>query len=272
MDASPGTGLERVGADDLVTGDAVAVTLPTAGLGLRVLSGLIDVIARLVALAAISALLAARFDGLDGALTPAVVLCAVVGVLVVWPAVLETVTDGRTAGKWITGLRTVRSDGGPADARRFLARHLVGFVEIYALAGAPAAVAGAATARSLRVGDLVAGTVVARDRRRLALPDPLTMPPALARWAATADVAPLPPGLAARLRHVLREGGEYTPQARERLHADLLDRVLAHVSPPPPAAPPHEVLRAVLVRRRDLDAARLERERRLRERLFAGAR
>ena len=38
------SGTVGVGADDLVTGEAVALDLPHAGLGLRIVSGIIDLL------------------------------------------------------------------------------------------------------------------------------------------------------------------------------------------------------------------------------------
>ncbi|WP_226346624.1 RDD family protein [Agilicoccus flavus] len=255
--------------DELVTGEAVAVELPGAGLGLRVLSGLVDVVLAVVVLVVAVLLFGDVVSGLDEALGAGVGLVATVGVLVLLPAVTEHLTGGRTLGKRITGLRTVRADGGPADLRRYLTRHLIGFVEVWLLAGGPALVSALATARTQRLGDLAAGTVVTRDRRALRAPEPIVMPPALASWAAHAQIGALPPDLVARTRRLLRHGAQLDPDLRARLAGELAAQLSDHVAPPPPAgARDDDVCRAVLARRLDLDGARLDAQDRLRARLF----
>ena len=56
------------------------------------------------------------------------------------PAIIETMSHGRSLGKVTLGLRVVRDDGGPATARHALVRALIGYVEIYLLLGIPALV------------------------------------------------------------------------------------------------------------------------------------
>ena len=50
-------------------------------------------------------------------------------------------------------------------------------MEIWLVSGVPALVTAMATKKGKRVGDLVAGTYVVRDRFRLTLPPPVVMPP-----------------------------------------------------------------------------------------------
>ena len=59
---------------------------------------------------------------------------------------------------------------------------------VWALFGVPALLTALLSGRGKRLGDLVAGTYVVRDRVRLHLPWPATMPPPLAGWAARADI------------------------------------------------------------------------------------
>jgi hypothetical protein len=87
------------------------------------------------------------------------------------------------------------------------------------------------------------------------------MPPPLAQWAAGADLAALPPGLAIAVRQFLGRAQGLTPASRHELGQALLRSVLPHVSPPPPVGFHAEyVLAAVIADRRRRDGERLARE------------
>ncbi|RLV50620.1 RDD family protein [Nocardioides mangrovicus] len=252
--------------DELVTGEAVTLDLPPASIGLRVASGLIDIVAEVALL--VGAIFAATALASDEALLAVGSIVAVVGCLVVLPTVVETLTRGRSLGKLCLGLRTVRSDAGPISFRHALIRALVGFVEVFVLSGVPALISGLVSGKGQRVGDHVAGTYVVRTRVRLVLPPPVAMPPELAGWAAAADVAPLPDHLALAVRQLVARRDSLSPQSRTRLVAELAGQVAAYVAPPPPrGTAPEAFLAAVQAERRERDARRLAREAQLRERL-----
>ena len=170
-----------VGADDLVTGEAVALDLPHAGLGLRICSGLIDVVVGLVALYALQWVAYTLAGSGDDALIAAAITLAMVGALVAIPTTFETLTRGKTLGHLALGLRTVRDDAGPIHFRQALTRAMVGVVEIYGCLGMPALLCAVFNQRGKRFGDLLAGTYVVRDRQRVS-------PPARADAATPRDV------------------------------------------------------------------------------------
>ena len=121
MSLQPGATLGLT-ADDLVTGEAVALDLPAASLGMRMLSGLIDLFV-LQMLASVVLTVASMFVlRADDAVAAGIMLLATVAVLVGYPVTLETLTRGRTIGKLATGLRTLRDDGGPITFRHALNR------------------------------------------------------------------------------------------------------------------------------------------------------
>lgn len=257
-----------VGRDDLVSGEAVALDLPPANLGLRILSGLIDVVLSLGILWGLGWLLDKVFFDVDAALTAALgVLCLVTAVVVV-PTTVETASKGKSLGHLIVGLRTVRDDAGPIGFRHALSRALLGVVEIYSCFGFPALFTAAISQKSKRLGDMLAGTYVIRDRRRLEVPAPVDMPPQLAAWAGAADIATLPDPLAIMIRRFLGRREAMRPEPRERLARQLIFDVAPFVAPAPPPAPDEAVLCAVMAERRRRDSERLVREERLRERLL----
>jgi hypothetical protein len=96
------------------------------------------------------------------------------------------------------------------------------------------------------------------------------MPPPLASWARSADIASLPTGLALAVRQFLGRLPTLDPQARATIGTRLADQVSQYVAPaPPPGTPPEAYLAAVIASRRERDQARLGREAELRRRLTA---
>jgi uncharacterized RDD family membrane protein YckC len=258
-----------VGADDLVTGEAVALELPAAGIALRSLSGFLDVFIALVALwtgLVVASLMTPNADdAIIGVITTVLMALVFVGI----PTTMETLTRGRSVGKFAAGLRTVRDDAGPIGFRHALTRALVGFVEIWMFFGVPALTSALLSGKSKRLGDHAAGTYVVRERVHLTLPPPPVMPPALAAWAAGADIARLPDSLAMAVRQFLMRAPMLSPQSRASLGVQLHDEVVSYLAPAPPAGThPELVLAAVIADRRRRDWLRLQRDAALRRRLI----
>ena len=118
----------------------------------------------LVAILAVATLFARTVGGARGA-SASVLATGYVAVLMVAVAnfVLLTVLTGRTLGKWVTGLHVERRDGRPLSFGRALLRHVLGYALTLATAGIGFLVA-AFSAEGRALHDLVAGTVVVRDR------------------------------------------------------------------------------------------------------------
>ena len=258
-----------VGVDDLVTGEAVALELPAAGIALHALSGFLDVSIAFLALMTGLFVVPLMTEGADDAIVNVAMTILLVLVFVVLPTALETLTRGRSVGKFATGLRTVRDDAGPIGFRHALTRALVGLVEIWLLLGVPALVSGLVSSKGKRLGDYAAGTYVVRERVHITLPPPPMMPPHLAAWAAGADIARLPDGLAMAVRQFLMRAPLLSPPSRATLGLQLHDEVVAYLAPQPPAGThPELVLAAVIADRRRRDWIRLQRDAALRSRLI----
>lgn len=256
--------------DDLVTGEAVALDLPPASVAARVSSGVLDVVAVGVVLFGVLFLALVATSDADAALQNVAIVCTLIVVFLVYPTTVETVTRGKSLGKLALGLRVVRDDGGTVAAQQSFVRALVAIVEIYAFTCGPALVCCLVSSRGKRIGDYAAGTYVVRDRVGLQLEAPLPMPPALAPWAATADVRTLPVGLALAVRQYLTRLPGLDPASRQRLGEMLALRVSAYVAPPPPpGTAPWDFLAATAAVRRERDLARLRRDESMRARLTA---
>lgn len=259
-----------VGDDDFVTGEAVALDLPPASIGSRMLSGFLDYLIVWVVTFTLVSGGAALSQQLDEALIAATMLVCFLAAWLGYPIAIETLTRGRSLGKMATGLRTVRDDAGPITFRHALTRGLLGVVEVYLFWGVPAIIASLLSKKGKRLGDMVAGTYVVRDLVTAQLPPPVPMPPRLAAWASNADISQLPDELAMSVRTFLPAAPTMTLPAREEMGRRLLDEMMLYVSPPPPPGNhPEYVLAAILADRRRRDSMRLARDAALKHRLTA---
>lgn len=247
--------------DEVLTGEAVALDVQPIGYFLRALGVLIDMLIG-VALIFLLVLLMGWLDGmglLPADVMPILTIVVIVLVTVAIPTVVETTSHGRSLGKLAVGGRIVRSDGGAAGFRHALIRALVGVFELWFTLGAVAALVGAFTPRSQRLGDLMAGTYSERTRTPRLAPTSFEIPPPLAGWAEIADVARLPERLSRRLAQFGQSARNMEPSARARIAASLAAEAAEHVSPVPAVDPETLIVGVVAVRRRrELRALELE--------------
>jgi uncharacterized RDD family membrane protein YckC len=239
----------------LITGDAVTLDLRIAGLPSRTLALAVDLVVQGTLLVTTIVLVGWVFSagGSPGA-EAAVTLGAVVLVLVGWPTLIETVTRGRSLGKWMMGLRVVRDDGGPITMRHSLVRALaMVFLDLWTTSGVVGGLSALVSARSKRMGDHLAGTIVVGERiPRSAVPalQPIVMPPPLAGWAAGLDLVAVPDTLALNIRTFLHRAPVLDPLSRTTTAARLATELAGYVRTPAPAGTPAELyLAAVLAER-----------------------
>ena len=233
----------------LVTGEAVVLDVSPAKLATRTLSALTDIAVQAVALVLLL-LLVDRYAPDSGTRAAGGVLAIVVA-LIVLPTTVETLTRGRSLGRLMMGLRVVRDDGGPIRFRHALVRALLGLVEFWLTSGVVAVLVSMFHSQGKRVGDILAGTVVIRERTPRAITVPLiAMPPALARWAATADVDRVPPELVLAARQLLGRMRTLQPASGHGFATDLARQVWPFLQPPPPPGTPADSLLAAVVAER----------------------
>jgi len=243
MVTEPSTSSERMIERELmVTGEAVAVEIIPATVVNRIASGLIDytVYSLGSALSTLVALVLLVGGDLEAALTEnAAFISAVLALValawgIVIPLLIELLSGGRSLGRMVTGTRVVRDDGGTIRLRHCLVRTLLAVVEIWSTWAVPAVCTSIVSKRGKRLGDMLAGTYVVRDRHRSSAAPPLLMPPELTKWAAGADLHALPGGLSLTARTFLQRTSDLAPGSRHRLGLELASQVQAYVSPPPP--------------------------------------
>ena len=226
----------------LVTGEAVVMDIRIARLGSRLLARILDLCVQ-VGLALLLYLLVALFFQLtgddDAAMRQAVGVVVIVAVLIGYPVIMETLSRGRTLGKFAIGLRVVRDDGGPIQFRQALTRCLVGVsAEVPGLLPPLTWFASIGTmlanSQGKRLGDIAAGTIVVHERTPETWGWVPAMPPELAEWAATLDLTGLGDPLALAVRNYLSRNRRLREPARTRLGAQLAAEVSACATPPPP--------------------------------------
>ena len=208
------------------TPEHVMLDFEIAGIGSRALAALIDMAILLGVLVAGVLLLAllARIGVRLGSWAEAVLLLAGFALWYGYFTFFEGLRAGQTPGKRATGIRVVRDTGHPVTLAAAATRNLVRVADFLPPPYLLGTVLVALHPRAKRLGDMVAGTVVVRDRPidvRTARPVPIVSeelaPPVL-----TDDEYRL------LSRYQLR-AGSLDEHARARLAASLLTRFAAHI-------------------------------------------
>jgi uncharacterized RDD family membrane protein YckC len=260
---APDHGEDSLIEHELVTGEAVALDVRPASVILRGAGAIIDWLAYLGLFLLMALIVFAVFgDEIDQALAQALAIAGLVFSLLIVPMLVETLSHGRSLGRWAVGARIVRDDGGATGLRHAFIRALMGVIEIFMTFGGLAATSALLNSRSKRLGDLLAGTYSQHERVPKFTEPTFVLPPGLATWAETVDVGRLPDRLSRRVAQFLGQVHQLSPATRVRLAETLADEVAPFVSPLP-AVPPEFLLIGVaeVRRRREYSAHLLERAR-----------
>ena len=257
------------------TPEGVSLEFVLAGLGSRFLAILLDLILQVVVIVIVVWALIKSI----GFATPtreyvtsgAISLVSVL-VILGYFVLFESLNAGRTPGKAMTGLRVVRVTGGPVGLRASLLRNVVRLVDWLPGLYAVGAILILATRNHQRLGDMLAGTLVVRERTavsRLAAgtpwdhqaqwsapawsgapapgiagpgwASPRGLPPELVHW----DVTNVSAQELAVVQRFLTGRGGYTAEARGRLASDLASRLWPRVAGPTGPMHPEAFLEAV---------------------------
>lgn len=254
---------------ELMTGEAVALELRPASFIVRAAGAIIDYLVYfggyiLLLLFLLPPIVEAL--GVNDAVMNAVAIVFLVLFIVVAPMVVETLSHGKSLGRLALGTRIVRDDGGAAGFRHAFIRSLVGVLDIYMTFGGFAAVTSLLTARSKRLGDLLAGTFSQYERYSKEPRPVYGVPADLEQWALTADVGRMPDRLVRRIAQFLAQAAHLTGSSRDRIARELAHEAAPYVSPLPSASA-ELFLAAITALRREREATALELERSGLERL-----
>ena len=135
------------------------------------------------------------------------------------------------------GLRVVTTEGGPVRFRHAAIRAALGMVDFFITSGAAAVISVLATRNNQRLGDLVAGTVVLRERTGLPPPQAaeFSVPPGLESYAASLDVSGMTADDYRAVRAFLLRAPGLDYKVRYQLAIGLADPLSDRVRPMPPA-------------------------------------
>jgi uncharacterized RDD family membrane protein YckC len=219
------------------TPELVAIEMPLAGIGSRFIAILVDYLIwgaaffLLIALAAIVIPAVHVFGEVSA--NWAVGIFFLIVFLLQWGyfALFEAFGNGRTPGKRVAGIRVIHRSGRGIGFIESLARNLVRFVDYMPGFYAVGVVAIFVSRRHQRLGDMVAGTLVVRDRE--------IEPP---QWSGSTSRTITAP--------VFAPSADANPMAAPHLRVVLPAPALAKLS-----ASDLEVLEGFFARRLDMDLA-----------------
>jgi uncharacterized RDD family membrane protein YckC len=215
------------------TPEGVDLSLTLAGVGSRFVAAITDGLIQYGTIIAAAIVLFAT-DGLGAGENVASAIFALVLFVVffVYDVAFEVLASGRTLGKRWNGLRVVRVGGQPIGFVSSVIRNLLRLIDIlpgFYLVGMTAVFV---TRKNQRLGDVVAGTVVVRERRGAqqapgALGRPTGPPPDLtAGW----DTSLITSQELGAVRGFLERRAEIDPGARTSLAATLEARLRPKVA------------------------------------------
>lgn len=270
----------KIQPDVVITGEAIALLVQPASLFLRAISAVIDAsvailgfLLTLVIFVFSSVLITDDASGYATAFisNQAQFSAFMAALAAVWlffiPMLVETLTNGKSLGRYIVGTRIVRDDGGPIRLRHAFVRTLIGLFELWTTLGAGAIIAALTNRRGKRIGDIFAGTYAISEPSGITR-QPLLIAPELSTWAASANVGDLDGVTTVMARRFLQSATKMDPARRNQVALSIASDLSAHVYPdPPPGTDPERFIAAVLVLRRDAEyhtsahsSARLERK------------
>jgi uncharacterized RDD family membrane protein YckC len=210
------------------TPEGLSIEVTLAGLGSRFGAALVDVVIQGVLLLILLLALTMAGSTLSGDLSVflmGVGALALALIVLGYYIVFEALNGGRTPGKAVFGIRVASVDGAPVGLGAVSLRTLMRLVDFLPAAYAVGAIAIVTNSRNQRLGDMVANTVVIRDRVAAPPPVPLIEGRALG-W----DVSSLNDAELGLVRRFAARRHDLASDARHRLASDLATRLRPRVA------------------------------------------
>ncbi len=211
------------------TPEGLTVTVALAGVGSRFSAAAIDLAIQSTLL--VSAFVVFSVFGVGGGLAAGLLAISTFMILLVYDVAFEVLAGGRTPGKRWTGLRVVLATGQPIGFVSSVIRNLLRIVDFLPSAYLVGIATILVTSRNQRLGDLAAGTVVARAPRKTvqvlatASRSPEPLPETLASW----DVSAVTVDDLATIRSFLDRRGSLEQGARQELARAMAARLRPRV-------------------------------------------
>ena len=218
-------------AGGIVTPEAVPLQLSEANVGSRTIAWFIDAMALGTAIALMNVLIVMLGDDAPIPEWVGITVLVVLNFLLLfgYPIAFETLWGGRTPGKAALGLRVVTTEGAPVRFRHAAIRAALGLVDFWLTSGIAAVLTTLLSKRHQRLGDLVAGTLVLRERTAAAAPtaNEFTVPVGAEDYADTIDPTGLSPRDYEAAREFLLRATTLRPQARSDIGTRLAEGIAA---------------------------------------------
>ncbi|MGQ0824414.1 MAG: RDD family protein [Actinomycetota bacterium] len=233
----------------IATPEGVTIELVLAGLGSRFVARLLDTLIQVIAILALVLIAAVAAGGFDlGGVVTAFVLVGAFFILFLYDIPFEVMAGGRTPGKSATGIRVVGNNGEPVDFVTSAVRNLIRIIDFLPGVYLVGSIAIVATEKGQRLGDLAAGTYVARERFGGRAPDapvaPMSVPVShVIDW----DVTAVGAEELRIVRHFLDRRLTLPSQIRTYFAVELVKRLWPKVPGLPPDAHPEYILEGIVV-------------------------
>ena len=208
----------------IATPEGVEVSLTLAGVGSRFVSAIVDLTIQILLILALYVVF--RLSELGGYAAAVYTIFSFV-VVFGYDVFFEVLASGRTLGKRWNGLRVVRAGGQPITLLPSMARNVLRLVDFLPFGYLVGIISVLWTRRNQRLGDLVAGTLVIRERRTRAIEQmPIAAPEPHARAeAAMLDTSALTADELAATRRFLARRFEIDDDARRELAHTMAERL-----------------------------------------------
>lgn len=215
----------------IATPEGLVLDLVLAGLGSRFIAGLLDALVRGGIL-----LLVFIAVGITGSSGAGVAVLAISWFLLVfvYDIAFELAAGGRTPGKRWTGLRVVTTSGAAVGAGASVVRNVLRVIDMLPGIYLLGMVLITFNRRHQRLGDMLGGTLVVRERREQQVPGASFVPvdAALDESLLTWDVSGVTAEELATVRRFLERRAELEHDARRRLAEQIASRLKAKVVSP----------------------------------------
>jgi uncharacterized RDD family membrane protein YckC len=237
----------------IATPEGVEMSLLLAGAASRFVSAIVDILIQSGILLAVAIILGISGKAGLGGGGLAVLLWTVISFFVIttYDIFFEVLNSGRTPGKRLNGLRVVRVEGHPVGFLTSATRNLLRIIDFLPSAYLLGAAVILATRKNQRIGDVVAGTIVVRERPggvrdlpREPPPEPDRQP--YSRW----DTSQITPEELATVRQFLERRDSIESAARTELAHTLAERLRPKVTGAPADLTRERFLEALVAAKR----------------------
>ena len=204
----------------ITTPENVTIEYQIAGAGSRGIAAVFDqlVITAVYALLTYLLYLSVTFSG---SLAVTALITGWFLINVGYSMLFESLWNGQTPGKRLSGLRVVREQGLPVDSSAIVIRNLFRVVDSLPWLYGVGLVSMVFTSNSKRLGDLAAGTIVVRERRVEPNLEAAQAPEVTFEPESSLDIPPLGPDELEALRRFVERKAELPENVRE----DIAERI-----------------------------------------------